>query len=148
MEFNDLIQEFAKRYNIEGLDIEDGVSVLDIDGITVTLVNVDDIQFVATAEIGEPPVEGRADFAEMLLATNMKTQSFFAKNEDSGNYVAIRRMPLAGLDADKLDSELEDLINLTETWRRLLEDFRPVAAEAAAAAEEEPAFGVSGFMQV
>jgi len=35
-----------------------------------------------------------------------------------------------------------------ETWRRLLADFRPVAAQAAAEEESAPAFGAGGFMQV
>jgi hypothetical protein len=49
---------------------------------------------------------------------------------------------------DKLDTELENLINLVDTWRRLLEDFRPVAQEAADAEEEERSLDVSGFLQV
>ena len=148
MEFKELIEEFAKRYNIEGLNTEDGISILDIDGITVTLVNVEEIQFVATAEIGEPPAEGKADFAEMLLAYNMQSQAFFAKNENTGKYMAIRRMELATLDADKLETELENLLNLAETWRKLLEDFRPMAKDAAAAEQEEQSMDTFGYMQV
>ena len=148
MEFKELIEEFAKRYNIEGLNTEDGISILDIDGITVTLVNVEEIQFVATTEIGEPPAEGKADFAEMLLAYNMQSQAFFAKNENTGKYMAIRRMELATLDADKLETELENLLNLAETWRKLLENFRPMAKDAAAAEQEEQSMDTFGYMQV
>ena len=148
MVFKELIVEFARRYNIEGLNVEDGISILDIDGITVTMVNVEEIQFVATAEIGEPPAEGKADFAEMLLAYNMQSQAFFAKNENTGKYMAIRRMELSTLDADKLETELENLLNLAETWRKLLEDFRPVAQKTAAAEQEDVPLNSYDFLQV
>ena len=37
---------------------------------------------------------------------------------------------------------------MSETWRRLLADFRPVAKAAAERVEELPQFGASGFVQV
>ena len=42
------------------------------------------------------------------------------------------------------------LVNQTETWRRLLADFRPAAEEAAAETDVTgvPSFGAYGFVQV
>jgi hypothetical protein len=147
MEFSELVSDFAQRHAVSGLAAEDGAAALDIDGIPVTLVEAAD-HLAATAEIGEPPAEGRADFAEILLEANLESGAFFAKTRESGKYVLVRRLPLAGLDSDAFDTALEGLVNIAETWRRLLADFRPAAKAAAEATSAAPAFGTSGFLQV
>jgi len=43
---------------------------------------------------------------------------------------------------------LEELVNLSETWRRLLADFRPVAKAAAERTDGVSQFGANGFVQV
>ncbi len=147
MEFKELIADFAARHNVEGLVVEDDIVGLDIDGIIVTLVANDGV-IAASAEIGEPPAEGRADFADVLLEANLESEVFFAKNREGGKYVAVRRLVLATLDAKGFDAALEGLVNVVETWRQMLDDFRPAAKAAAEAEAALPAFGNSDFMQV
>ena len=147
MDFAKLVSDFAERHRIANLAAEDNAAALDIDGIAVTLVAAGDTLSVA-ADIGEPPVEGRADFAELLLAANLQSDAFFAKEPENGAYILVRRLPLPALDAESFDAALEALVNLAETWRRLLADFRPVAKAAAEKAEAAPHFGASGFVQV
>ena len=147
MDFSEIVADFAKRHSVDGLTAENGATALDIDGIVVTLVEAAD-GLVASAEIGEQPAEGRADFADILLKANLESAAFFAQTPETGIYVLVRRLPLAGLDLDAFDVALEALVNAAETWRRLLADFRPVAAQAAAEEESAPAFGAGGFMQV
>ena len=148
MEFNELIADFAKRHNVDNFAAEDGAAALDIDGTVVTFVAVDDSLSIV-ADIGEPPVEGRANFAELLLEANLQSEAFFAKAAESGAYVIVRRLALLSLDPAVFDTALESLVNQAETWRRLLADFRPAAESAAASAQtESPSFGTSGFMQV
>jgi hypothetical protein len=147
MEFKELIADFAARHNVENLVAEDDAVALDIDNIIVTIAaNNDAIAF--SAEIGEPPVEGRADFADILLEASLESEVFFAKNREGGKYVAVRRLALATLDAKGFDAALESLLNIVETWRRMLADFRPAAKAAAEADATLPAFGNSNFMQV
>ena len=146
MEFDKLISDFAVRHSIEGLSVEGDIAALDIDGIVVGL-NGDGGMLVMTAEIGEPPAEGRDIFAEMLLEANFSSDFVFAKSSENGNYVMTSRVALDGLDGEAFDAALEALVNRAEAWRKLLEDFRP-AAEEAAAMEEPVAFGNDGFMQV
>ena len=148
MDFTELITDFAKRHGIEGLTADDGAAALDIDGIVVTLVAAGDaVSF--SADIGQPPAEGQANFADLLLEANLQSDAFFAKTPETDTYVAVRRLALASLDAEAFDAALEALVNQAETWRRLLADFRP-AAEAAAEADtaEVPSFGAGGFVQV
>ena len=147
MDFQQLISGFAERHGIANLVAEDNATALDIDGIVVTLVAAGAALSVS-ADIGEPPTEGRADFAELMLEANLQSEAFFAKAPEGGAYVLVRRLPLPALDADAFDAALEALVNLAETWRRLLADFRPVAKAAAEQTEETPHFGANGFVQV
>ena len=147
MDFPELISNFAERHGIADLAAKDNAAALDIDGIVVTLVTAGDALSVS-AEIGEPPAEGRADFAELMLEANLRSDSFFAKESESGTYILVRRLSLPTLDAESFDAALEALVNLAETWRRLLADFRPVAKAAAERVEDEPQFGANGFVQV
>jgi len=148
MEFNELIADFATRHNVANLTAIDNAAALDIDGITVLLVSNGDILTIS-AEVGEPPAEGAAAFANLLLEANMQSDFFFAKANGTDNYIVVRRIALNSLDDDAFDLALEALVNHAETWRRLLADFRP-AAKAAAEREEaaSPSFGTNGFMQV
>lgn len=148
MEFNELITDFASRHNVPGLAAEDGAAALDIDGIVVSLVSKGESLTIA-AEVGEPPAEGAAAFANLLLEANLQSDMVFAKDAENGVYVAVRRLMFPALDSDAFDTTLEAFVNQTETWRRLLADFRP-AAQAAAENEkaESPSFGSNAFMQV
>ena len=97
MDFNGLVADFAARHNVDGLAAEDDAAALDIDGIVVTLVAAGDAVSLS-ADVGEPPAEGRADFAEMLLEANLQSDIFFAKAPETGTYVVVRRLALASLD--------------------------------------------------
>ena len=147
MDFPELISSFAERHGIADLAAEDNAAALDIDGIVVTIVAAGDAVSIS-ADIGEPPAEGRADFAELLLDANLQSDAFFAKASENGTYVAVRRLALPTLEPDAFDAALEALVNQAETWRRLLADFRPAAKAAAEEAAEEPSFGAGGFVQV
>lgn len=148
MEFNELIDAFAKRHGIADLVPEDGGVSLDIDGIVVAIVAVGG-EVVLTAEIGEPPVEGRAEFSDALLEACMESAAFFAKSAQTDKYMLLRRLNLLALDDAAFDTAIESLVNTAEVWRKRLDDFRPAAKAAAERAEaESPSFGASGFMQV
>ena len=148
MEFNELIDAFAKRHGIADLVPEDDGVSLDIDGIVVAIVAVGG-EVVLTAEIGEPPVEGRAEFSDALLEASLESVSFFAKSAQSGKYVLLRRLNLLVLDDAAFDTAIESLVNTAEVWRKMLNDFRPMAKAATETAEaESPSFGASGFMPV
>ena len=148
MEFKELIDSFAKRHGIADLAPEDDGVSLDIDGIVVAIVAVGG-EIVLSAEIGEPPVEGRAEFADALLEASMESAAFFAKSAQTGKYMLLRRLNLLTLDDAAFDNSIEALVNTAEVWRKMLDDFRPVAKAAAEGADaEEPLLDASGFMQV
>jgi len=147
MDFQELVANFAERHGVANLVAADNAVALDIDGIALTLVAAGDTLSLS-AEIGEPPVDGRADFAELLLEASLQSDAFFAKEPEGGVYLLVRRLALPALDNETFDAALEALVNQAETWRRLLADFRPVAKAASERAEEFPQFGANGFVQV
>ena len=148
MEFKELIDSFAKRHGVADLAPEDDGVSLDIDGILVAVVSVGG-EVVLSAEIGGPPIEGRAEFADAMLEASMESAAFFAKNAQSGQYVLLRRLSLLALDDAAFDNAIESLVNTAEMWHKILADFRPAAGAAAENAEtESPSFGAAGFMQV
>ena len=148
MEFNELIAEFATRHDVEGLEAKDDAASLDIDGIIVNIVcNEGMVTF--SADIGEPPVEGIATFANLLLEANLQSDAFFAREAETGVYLLLRRIALPMLSNDGFDTAIEAFVNQIEIWRQLLINFRPAAQAAAEASEaESSSFGVDGFIQV
>ena len=78
MEYNELIDAFAKRHKVENLVAVDGAAALDIDGIIVNIVAKGEL-LNFSAEIGEPPADGAALFANLLLEANTQPDAFFAK---------------------------------------------------------------------
>ncbi len=148
MDFTQLIANFAERHAIADLVAEDGAAAIEVDGIAVLLA-ASGGELLASAEIGEPPPEGPAAFADLLLEANLESEFVFAKSQESGHYVLTRRLQLAGLDDDAFDSMLEAFVNRAEAWRKLLADYRPAAAAAAEAAAKDAAdVGIGSFLQV
>ena len=148
MEFKELVETFAKRHGIADLAPEDDGISISIDGIVVSAVAVGG-EITIAAEIGEPPIEGRAEFADAMLEASMESVMFFAKSVETGKYMLLRRLGMFALDADAFDNAIESLVNTAEIWRKMLDDFRPAAKAAAAqAASEGLSFGAPDFMQV
>lgn len=147
MEFKELVETFAKRHGVAGLETDDDGMSIDIDGIVVSAVAVGGDVTIA-AEIGEPPIEGRAEFADAMLEASMESMAFFVKSAQTGKYMLLRRLSMLALDADAFDNAIESLVNMAEVWRKMLDDFRPAAKAVAEKAEESPSFGSTGFMQV
>ena len=148
MEFKEIVDAFAKRHGIADLVPEDDGISLDVDGIVVSVMAVGG-EIMIAAEIGEPPVEGRAEFADAMLEASMESKAFFVKSAQAGKYMLMRRFGMLELDAAAFDNAIESLVNMAEVWRKMLDDFRAAAKAAAEKAEAAtPSFGATGFMQV
>ena len=158
MTFEDLMAAFAEKLGIEGLVREDGVCAVEIDGMVVSIVHIeqaDSVVLHGTVGVAPPEAEGR--FAEMLLRANHLFDgtegATFSQDAVTKRYALQRLLPLAILDADSLATELERFANALERWRKLLEDFRPGAGDGESAPQgaggngDAPLFG-NGFMNV
>ena len=149
---------FAEKLGIEGLVREDGVCAVEIDGMVVSIVHIEQADaIVLHGTVGDAPPEVEGRFAELLLRANHLFDgtegATFSQDAVTKRYALQRLLPLAILDADSLATELERFANALERWKKLLEDFRPGAGDgetAAARADDggpAPLFG-NGFMNV
>ena len=155
MDIKELADGLAAKFNIDGLAVEDGEVALEIDGMPILLSEDRDVAIVMTGYVGDPPSEGGEAFANLMLEASMgfmDTKSLaLARNPENGSYALVERVAQEGLTVDAFSEALAEFVNTLETWRKMLEDFRPMAATAKAASDAQPdaqELALNGFMQV
>ncbi len=155
MDIKELADGLAAKFNIDGLAVEDGEVALEIDGMPILLSEDRDVAIVMTGYVGDPPSEGGEAFANLMLEASMgfmDTKSLaLARNPENGSYALVERVAQEGLTVDAFSEALAEFVNTLETWRKMLENFRPMAATAKAASDAQPdaqELALNGFMQV
>lgn len=157
MDFTELMQAFGAKVGLEGLAPDgDDTCRIDVDGMSISFMEHRESGTVVTwAEVSEPPPEGVSVLYRVLMESMFMGQatggSTFSVEPETGKIFLHRVDPLQAFDLDSFCSMLERFVNVLEQWRKLIVDFRPVAAEVDKAVsgkgEEMPSFG-GGFMQV
>ena len=155
MELKEIANGLGAKFGIEGLTVEDGEVALEIDEMPILLATGKDSAIVITGFVGDPPAEGGETFANMLLEGTMnlmdEKSAALARNPETGAYALMQRIAHDGLTFDAFCEGLTGFVNTLETWRGLLEDFRPAAAaamESASSLLDEKDLAMGGFMQV
>ena len=155
MELKEIADGLGAKFGIEGLTVEDGEVALEIDEMPILLAMGKDSAIVITGFVGDPPAEGGETFAHMLLEGTMNLMdekpAALARNPETGAYALVQRVAQDGLTVDAFCEKLTGFVNTLETWRRLLEDFRPAAVaakESASSFPDEKELAMGGFMQV
>ena len=129
MKFKELLSVFAAKYGVDGLDGVDGTAALDVDGVSVELLDDPQTQSVlACAEIGLPPPDANGVFGALMLQANFMLRgtegATLCQNPESGSYAIVRSFPLALTDVESFGAGLESLVNQTENWRKMLTSLR------------------------
>lgn len=154
MQFEELVKDLATRLNTE-ITVEDGACTLGVDDLSVTLMELPEVEAVAfTGEIGYPPPQGMEELYRAMLSANHlfrgtagATISF---NEQNGKFNLCWHSPIAVLDGEKFFKSLERFINTVEAWQKMLADYRPEEKNDETPAWNSPAgaFDSSGFISV
>ena len=137
MEYNELMQGFAAKFGVAGLEIQEGAAVLEMDDMTVGFINdtVEDTIMVV-AEIGYPPPDADGSFGGVMLKANYlfggTGGAILCQNPETSAYAVMRSWPLQSLDVDTFATAVETLLNTAERWRDSLSG----AGEAQNAKEE------------
>ena len=153
MEFNELIKGLSEKLGL-GLSPQDDVYVLGIDDMQVTLQALNEVDLLSTyGEIGEPPPQGLEQLLTAMLSANHLFQgtagATISRDPESGKFHLCHCETLSIMTVERLMESLEKFVNVLETWRKLVADYRPSDPAAGAAyTEEPPPFGADGFMAV
>ncbi len=148
MEYNELITDFATRYNVEGLEAQNGTTALEIDGMNVGFLHdspsgdgIDD-GIMVIVEIGIAPQDVDGPFGAVMLKANYLLGgtggALLCQNPDTNAYAIMHRYALPMLDLETFSKELESLLTTAENWKKVLAGIR-VAEEAKEALDAQEA---------
>ena len=153
MEFNELMEQFAVRFGIADLSIEDNAVALEIDGMAFGfLVNSAADTLTVVADLGQQPVDADGPFGAMMLQANFlfeatKGATLF-QNPDSKSFGLQQQYRLVYLDVDTLAAEVEKLANVAEDWKDIISGCKAAETAVDARTEEEAEFPTTGLLQV
>lgn len=161
MTYDELLKAFSEKLG-GGVDLtpdESGAVVLDVDEMQVSIMGLEEVgQVVLTGVVGEPPPEDHLErlYKSILEANHNFVGTFGATlsiDPENGNVGLCKSIPLSLADGDSFFTDVEHFINVLETWRRLVEDFRAIAdAPSDTPSGDTPSAGgldgLGGFMQV
>ena len=136
--------------------VEDDVCTIGIDDMTVTIQEIAETSAITTyAEIGEPPPQGLEQLLSAMLNANHLFQgtggATISRDPSNGKFYLCRYDHTDTLDGDRFIAMIEKFVNVLETWRKMLSDYRPEEGDVAAPAPdavESGMNGMPGFMQV
>ena len=148
MEFNELITDFAMRYNVEGVEPQNGTTALEIDGMNVGFLHDSpsgdgtDDGIMVIVEIGYAPPDVDGPFGAVMLKANYLLGgtggAILCQNPDTNAYAIMHRYSLPMLDLESFSNELESLLTTAENWKDMLAGIR-VAEEAKEALDAQAA---------
>lgn len=153
MEFNELINGLGEKLGLD-LPIQENACALNVDDMQITLQALDEVGMLSIyGEIGEPPPQGLEQLLSAMLNANHLFQGTFgatiSRDPETGNFFLCRCLSLSDLMIESLMENLEKFVNVLETWRKLLADYRPSETTAEGSSDTEPPpFGGNGFMSV
>ena len=137
MTFDELMGEVGKTLGVE-LVTHDGATQLEIDGMAVSILEMPALDAVVlNGVIGEPPPQGLAQLHRAMLEANYNfagtAGATLAVSPEDGALTLTRLVPSVQLDSAAFLSALEGFVNVLETWRKVLADYRPNAMDDSAA---------------
>lgn len=159
MEYNELMNGFAEKFAISGMEIEDNAVVLEIDGMNVSFIHEPATnEVILVAEIGRPPPDPDGIMGATMLKANYFLKgtggAVLCQMPDTGAYAISRRCPLVAHDVNTFSSALEAFVNSADDWRnvisclRVAEESARLTQDADQTEESLPGMGYGGFMQV
>lgn len=166
MVYIELVRAFAKKLG-DGVKLEpdeSGAVMLDVDGMSLTIMGLEDVGLVVlSGVIGVPPPEERKErLYEAVLKANYNFSgtagATMSINPDTDELTLCKALPLNLVDGETFFAETESFLNVLESWRKIVSNFRGHVDEPSLTDGKEAAVPVgldglgggfgSGFMQV
>ena len=145
MELKELLDNFAVKYGIDGIVIEDGEATLVVEFTAVKIREATNAKaIIVTAVIGGPVPDSKGRLASFMLQANHIFSGADAmticQNPETDEYVVLRAIPKAIADVDSLSETIETLVAIVEEWRENLVEFMDVDRESEQKEEDEAEF--------
>jgi len=125
MEFNELMESFAARCGLPGLDIQDGGVVLEFNGIAVSFMENEACETILLhAVIGNPPPDTDGSLGKKMLYANYSLcnscGATLCQNPETKEYAAVLTIPLKIANADLLTKAVGNLVAIVTTWKEVV----------------------------
>lgn len=156
MDYTGLMEGFAARHGLEGMEIYDGITVLEIDGMVAGIVN--DVAAGAVAvviDIGVPAPGVGGGICSGMLKANYPVGSsdgaVLCQNPETNEYAVMGWHQLSSMDVDSFSEALDKLVEAASKWKGVIAGDSPADFSSGALREGGAAFvppDGGGFMQV
>ncbi len=122
MEFNELMNAFAAKCGLAGVEAEDGCVVLEFNDIPVAFMENDAFEsLVLRAVIGAPPPETDGSLAKAMLRANHALcnacGATLCQDPETKEYAAVLTIPLSTADAELLAKAVGNIVKTVNTWQ-------------------------------
>ena len=125
MEFNELMEAFAAKCGLQGIEVNAGGVVLEFNGIKVEFLNNEAFETILLrAVIGEPPSESEGELAKKMLYANHSLcnacGATLSQDPETKEYAAFLTIPLKIADAELLARAVGNLVTIVANWKETL----------------------------
>lgn len=141
MNIYEIADSLKEKFLINELQIDNNSLSITIDSIPVNIEEIENSFLILIGMIGDPPLENREAFANLLLDSNFAmaySQScLLARNPESDSYVLIDRFSIEHIDFAGFSERLEKFADSLELYNKLLENYKPAAHQAEVQSAEQ-----------
>ena len=152
MEASEIIKAFCEKVGVGFEPDADGSVTLDVDGATVIINDLREINAVAlVGDLGEPQPERLDALYKLMLEANHlfggTAGATISCNPKTGHFALCRVLPCVALDGDFFFAEAERFVSTLESWTKIVREFRdaPPTDDSPMMASDA---GSSGFITV
>ena len=125
MEFKELMEAFASKCGLPGIDVKAEGVVLEFNDISVAFLNNETFETILLrAVIGEPPQETDEDLAKKMLYANHylcnACGAALCQDPETKEYVAVLVIPLKVANVELLARAVGNLVATVAKWKETL----------------------------
>ena len=98
MNIHEIVEKLKEKFSLEELNVNNNSCSIIIDTLPVEIEEIENSIIILVGLIGDPPIEKKEDFANLLLESNLalvySKNHIIARNAESGSYVLLERISI------------------------------------------------------
>ncbi len=125
MKYNELMEAFAAKCGLPGIDLKDGGVVLEFNGIAVAFLENEAIESILLrAVIGTPLQEVDGNIAKQMMRANYALcnacGATLCQDPNTKEYAAVLTIPLEIADANLLAKAVFNMVATVSKWKDII----------------------------